>query len=123
MAVHAQRVPIGEGTVIEVQSPTRPHAVVFEDDGDTGYLYALDPARGDDPIIDALHVYSIPPGTPTPTVEIAITWSADGSKALLLVEGQPQVVYDFGAGRAYARAGLPNEGHDWDDAALDGFDT
>jgi hypothetical protein len=49
---------VGQGVVIESRPTDPPFWVVFEDDGDTGYLYALDARRGDeDPIFDALHVY------------------------------------------------------------------
>ena len=46
-------------TVVEAQSPTTGFGVVFEDDGTTGYLYALDLGRGDNRICDALQIYTV----------------------------------------------------------------
>jgi hypothetical protein len=47
----------GTPTTIEAPSPSVPLAVVFEDDGDTGYFYALELEDRDNPIVDALHIY------------------------------------------------------------------
>ena len=34
-------------------------AVTFEDDGETGYFYALDMRQNAQPIVDMLHVYNV----------------------------------------------------------------
>jgi hypothetical protein len=57
--VAEQEITIGKATVVEGPSPTPPFVVVFEDDGATGYFYALDTSRADNPIIDALHIYNV----------------------------------------------------------------
>lgn len=33
---------VGSPTIIDEDSPDKPFAAVFEDDGDTGYFYAVD---------------------------------------------------------------------------------
>ena len=73
---------------------------MFEDDGDTGYLYAYDRSREDDPILDAVQVYaaSAMPETSTP---LQMRWSQDGMKAGLWVNGQLSGVVDFTARCAY----------------------
>ena len=48
----------GRGAVVESRPAEPPFWVVFEDDGDTGYLYALDAGREENPIFDALHIYN-----------------------------------------------------------------
>ena len=50
----------GTLTVLESPGPRAPHKVVFEDDGATGYFYALDVSRTDDSqIVDALRIYDV----------------------------------------------------------------
>ena len=51
----------GTATVLEVPGPLQPYKVVFEDDGETAYFYALDLSRpADAQIADAIHVYDVP---------------------------------------------------------------
>lgn len=49
-----QTIKVGEKIVIEGPSPSTDFAVVFEDDGETGYFYGLDESCQSDPIVDAL---------------------------------------------------------------------
>jgi hypothetical protein len=51
-------ITVGKVTIVESSSPSQPLASVFEDDGDTGYFYALDLRRQEMPIRDALHTYT-----------------------------------------------------------------
>ena len=49
---------VGQGAVVRIAARRQPPFwVVFEDAGDTGYLYALDAGREENPIFDALHIY------------------------------------------------------------------
>ncbi|MFC0323852.1 DUF2251 domain-containing protein [Gallibacterium melopsittaci] len=70
-------------------------AVVFEDDGDTGYFYAID-TQQTEAIVDSLHIYNV---TSVEQKEIArklqICWSEDGYLALLLINDYPHAVFDF----------------------------
>ena len=122
---------VGSATVVEGPAPQGPYIAVFEDDETTGYFYALDPAQGGNPIQSALHIYDVDavvdrerPST------VTIAWSAEGDKAVLLINDYPHAVFDFVAKRGYCRTGFPPpptegawaaESHDWDDAALDGL--
>lgn len=108
---------------------------MFEDDGETGYFYALDLLRnGEQQIVDAVHIYDVSRLTDRhrPSI-LSVLWSGDGTKSCLVINGQPHVVLDFKARRGYSRNDYPNslpgEGVNWtttthagDAAALDGFD-
>ncbi|WP_151444328.1 DUF2251 domain-containing protein, partial [Cronobacter sakazakii] len=49
---------VGEAQVIKSLAPEGMLAAVFEDDGETGYFYALDESVDGNPIQDALHIYN-----------------------------------------------------------------
>lgn len=53
--VAEQEILVGEPVIVEGRPvPVAAILVVFEDDGDTGYLYALDTSLVDNPIVDAM---------------------------------------------------------------------
>ncbi len=124
-----QIIRVGEKIVVEGPSPSTQFSVVFEDDGDTGYLYGLDMSRQDDPILDALHIYDVAEVTDRDIPsQVQIRWSVDGLKAALLINGYVHAVFDFAAKRGYCRNGFPRPlgnwsqySHDWDDKAMDLF--
>ena len=123
-----QEMQVGKPTVIEAPSPTPPFVVVFEDDGSTGYFYAVDMSR--EKIIDALHIYNVISiaDRHLPS-KIEIVWSQDDKKAELLINGHPHAIFDFEAQRGYCRTGFPppskngwtKHGHEWDNAAEELF--
>jgi len=132
----------GSPMVIESVSPTSAFAVIFEDDGETGYLYAID--RSDDPplsgiakapgnrtypIVDMLHIYDAEEGT-TKSLVAEVKWSRDGKKAGLWFGKDPQAIFDFESKRGTCRTGFPpladhpkhwRAPHDWDEACLKHF--
>ena len=120
---------IGEQAVVEGPAPEGPYSAVFEDDGDTGYFYALDCRAEDQPILDAMHIFNdsqISDGH-IPSV-FQIVWSADGLKTMLVINNYPHAVFDLEARRGYCRTGFPppassfsSQGHDWSDEALKHF--
>jgi len=129
-AIYAEEtLNVGTETVIDSMSPAGRYAVVFEDDGETGYFYALDTSKGDDPIVDARHIYNVDsvadkdiPST------VQIVWSTDGLKAALVINRYPHAVFDFEAKRGYCRTGFPQLHKEWsqydsrwDDSALELF--
>jgi len=117
---------VGEGGHIEGEAPAGNYAAVFEDDGDTGYFYALDFAQSDQPIQNALLVYNVANVTDrNRTSEVKIGWSVDNAKVVLLINEHPHAVFDFAAKRGYCRSGFPPPakdsgwcGHAWSDDAL-----
>ncbi|MGC5698811.1 DUF2251 domain-containing protein [Pseudomonas sp. NFXW11] len=118
---------VGQELVLEAPAEEGSFAVVFEDDGDTGYFYALDTAADDNPINDALHIYNVADVSDSdkPSV-VKIGWSTDHCKAVLLINDYPHAVFDFDARQGYCRSGFPEQvgkgwseaGHQWDEAAL-----
>ena len=93
---------------------------MFEDDGDTGYLYA----RDGESILDAMQIYVAADRSGASTLQLA--WSDDGLKAVAVLDRRPQAVFDFAARRGYARSNFPQPaqgwtGHEWDDAAINLF--
>ena len=112
-----QEVRIGTPIVLEAPAPNRRFAVVFEDDGNTGYFYALDPVKKSDPIQDAVQIYnarSVVDRTRPSLVEII--WSSDNLKAELLINKQPHAVFDFAAKQGYCRTGFPPPHGEWSKA-------
>jgi hypothetical protein len=125
-----QTITVGDKVVVEGPSPSQPFGVVFEDDGETGYLYGLDFSMQNDPIVDALHIYNVPQVSDRDRPShVQLVWSNDGMKAALLINRYPHAIFDFAAKRGYCRTGFPppmhtgfsKEGHAWDDAAQELF--
>ncbi len=94
----------GEDNFIESFSPENRFGVVFEDDGDTAYFYALekDPSGGDQRILDALHIYETEEG-PEPGQDagekiksrLLIIWSTDWQKCALVINGHCHALFNF----------------------------
>ena len=78
---------VGQPRVVDADSPPGRYAVVFEDDGETGYLYAVDTDVEDgSPVRDALLVYVAADVTDAQLAStLEVGWSDDGLKALLLI--------------------------------------
>jgi hypothetical protein len=124
-----QTIKVGSKGVVESKSPSSNFAVVFEDDGDTGYLYGLDYTRKDQPILDAMSIYDVKnvADREKPS-KFTIVWSSDGLKAALFVNGYPHAVFDFVAKHGYCRRNFPppdknwtSYSHEWSDTALELF--
>lgn len=122
-----EMITVGVPVLIESNSPQENVAVVFEDEGDTGYFYALN--RGlDQPIVDALHIYNVANVTDKEIPsKVQIVWSNDGLKSALLINDYVHAVFDFESERGYCRTGFPpiddwsKQGHDWSDTAVELF--
>jgi hypothetical protein len=99
----------GDKALIGSDSPTHPNSAFFEDDGDTGYFYAMDLARSENMILDAVHIYNVANVLDRDRESsLSIVWSADGMKCALLINGYPHATFDFGAKRGYCRTNFPN---------------
>ncbi|WP_238871902.1 DUF2251 domain-containing protein [Halopseudomonas maritima] len=117
---------VGTETVLESRSPVNSFAVVFEDDGSTGYFYGLDVNQEGNPILDALHIYNVDniSDKHLPS-EAQIVWSGDGNKSLLLINGYPHAAFNFLNQRGYCRTNFPppderwtQHSHEWADEVL-----
>ena len=130
MPIHvaAQRqIFVGQPVTIEGVAPQGQFSAVFEDDGETGYFYALDLALASQPIQDAVHIYDVESVTDRAQPStVKIGWAADCRKAVLLINDYPHAVFDFEAQQGYCRSGFPppgvgpwsQDGHVWDEACI-----
>lgn len=121
---------VGEAQVIKSLSPEGTLATVFEDNGQTGYFYALDESVEGNPIKDVVHIYNaedISDGHIPSDVKIG--WSEDSLKCVLLINGYPHGVFDFEGKNGYCRSGFPPrindewsaQGHGWNNSVDDFF--
>jgi hypothetical protein len=106
----------GEEIFVESNSSENNYAVVFEDDTETGYFYAIESNKetAQQQILDALHIYEVPDipqkkraGT------IQIIWSTDWLKCALLVNNYCHAIFDFAARRGYNRNEFPPPNEIW----------
>ena len=119
----------GDELFLASESEDGSAAVVFEDDGETGYFYACESVNG--PILDALHIYNVASvkDRDRPS-EYEVGWSSLGRQAILMINGYPQAVFDFDGRKGWCRSGFPpppgknkwsRDGHDWDESCLASF--
>lgn len=117
----------GDAGVLDGPAPVGRYGVTFEDDGETGYFYALDMSLNDQPILDAMHIYDVAAVSDREKPSIfQIVWSVDNLKAALFINQYPHAVYDFEADRGYCRSNFPppapggfsSEGHEWSESAV-----
>ena len=116
----------GQKAVLQADAPSKRYSVVFEDDGDTGYFYGLDPEAQEaagNPIVDALHLYTVADVADRETAyPIEIRWAQDRNRVGVFIAGRCQAVFDFDEKRAVCRSGFPpasgrfTYSHAWDDS-------
>src|SRR5262245_15390371 len=81
-------------------------AVVFEDDGVTGYVDACELVGCH--ILDAMQIYNVESVVDRDlAAEYKIGWSPGGHQALLLINGWPHAVFDFDREKGWCRSGFP----------------
>jgi hypothetical protein len=89
---------LGEEFFAESYAPENNYGVVFEDDGETAYFYAVEkePDREIPQILDALHIYEsgsfLAEKRPS---KLVIVWARDWLKAALVLDGLCHAVFDF----------------------------
>jgi hypothetical protein len=118
-------------------SPAVPWTAVFEDEGESGYLYACDRSFEslEDSILDAMLIYNRT-SLPNPEAErlASLQWSRDGQQCVLYLDGTAQAFIDFATRTSFCRSNFPNfqqeqgdpwrkSSHAWDDAALQHFEA
>jgi len=134
MPIHVtaeQQLLAGTPLVVEGAAPEGSLVAVFEDDGATGYFYALDASCDGNPMQDALHIYNVANVTDRDTPSMAkIAWSVDSHKCVLLINGKPHAIFDFEAKHGYCRSGFPppspnsawaSHSHEWSESAMELF--
>lgn len=119
---------IGQKSVIEGPCKTPPRGVVFEDDAQAGYFYAVEFGKsGERRVLDAVHVYDVANvAGDDRRVQVRLVWSLDGNKAALVIDDFTHAVFDFATHRGYSRQSFPGASgrwstydHKWSDRALD----
>ena len=100
-----QMITPGDQSYVDSASPTTRFAVFFEDDGDTGYFYAVERIGSGITILDAVQVYVVAVERAQPH-QLRIVWSRDGLKSALLIDILPQAVFDFAGLAAVSHAGV-----------------
>ena len=120
-------IQVGEAFTLAGDSPVTEYAVVFEDDGGTGYFYALDTSQKKRPILDAVHIYNVSNvvDKDRPSL-VQIVWSNDGLKAALFINAYAHAVFDFAAKRGYCRTNFPDvrsSGNEWASFSKEWSDT
>lgn len=124
-----QDVRVGVPGHVQGDAPAGNYSAVFEDDGDTGYFYALDHGCGEATVRDALHIYDAAHVSDKHLpCKVRIGWSSDNTKVVLMINGHPHAVFDFTAKRGFCRSGFPPPvvesgwtGHGWSDTCLEVF--
>ena len=109
---HADR--IGGKFVLQLDAPSRDFSVVFEDDGDTGYVYALAPlASGELELLDALHVYNAEEDLRGKDIRVELAWSAHSARAGLRVNASLWALFDFTEQCGWSRSNFPPPAGKW----------
>ena len=111
-----QKFVVGEDTFIESLSSENNYAVVFEDDLQTGYFYAIeiDPKTREQKILDALHIYEVEKvADKDKQGVINIIWSTDWSKCALVINKYCHAVFDFENQGGYNRNEFPPPNNFW----------
>ncbi|HEV3250501.1 MAG TPA: DUF2251 domain-containing protein [Puia sp.] len=88
----------GEFIFIESYSPENNFGVIFEDDRETAYFYAVEveQEKKGNRILDALHIYETDDSSlESKTSSLVILWSKDWLKSALVLDGLCHAVYDF----------------------------
>src|SRR5512133_51460 len=104
----SETIVIGNPITLDCPSPKTSYAVIFEDDGETGYFYGLNLENKKQPVLDRLHIYNVEDVLdPNVSVKVEVIWSEDGLKSALSINGFFHAVFDFEARKAYCRNNYP----------------
>ena len=82
--------------VVDAEGPSGLFGV-FEDDGDTGYLYLYDPNRRQ--IFQHLHIYDCSPKVEVAPEEVEVMWSREGRKFGVKIWGKMRGIVDVAENR------------------------
>lgn len=104
---------VGEDTFVDSTAENN-NAVVFEDNCETGYFYALDRNNNGLKVLDGLHIYNVENVTDKdkPSV-VKILWTQDLTKAFLSINDYYHAVFDFQSHAGYCRNGFPETNNTW----------
>jgi hypothetical protein len=111
----------GEDLFLESHSPENPFGVVFEDDGETAYFYAVekDKEGAGLRILDALHIHDNEREggndgeAGAGSRKLQVVWSRDWMKCALVIDGFCHAVFDFEAHGGYNLDEFPPPNEIW----------
>ena len=107
-----QTFTVGEDTFVD-SSTENNNAVVFEDNCETGYFYAVDRSNNLK-VLDGLHIYDVANVKDKhKTSTLKILWTEDQSKAFLSINNFYHAVFDFKNKAGYCRNGFPETNNFW----------
>jgi hypothetical protein len=106
---------VGQETVIDSCPDMTDNAVIFEDDGITGYFYAIErPETGEMKILDAVHIYNVDNVTDKDRPsEVKIYWTKDLNKSGLFINDYCHAIIDFKNKNGLCRTGFPPPSQTW----------
>jgi len=99
-----EKVTVGTpDTVVDSTAVGGERSVIFEDDGTTGYFYAVRPGAELE-ILDALHVYDVANVSDRHIpVKVQLVWDETWNAAVLLINGYGHALYDFQRSAGFCR--------------------
>ena len=102
---------VGTETLFDSTAAKGSVSVVFEDDGTTGYLYAVEP--GDEMrLLDALHIYNVADVEDRQLpVTAQLFWTVEETAVALLINGYCHALYDFQRQAGFCRNAFPPAQH------------
>jgi hypothetical protein len=108
---------VGQDTFIESCPSTVDNAVVFEDNGETGYLYAIERTSEEKmKVLDAVNIYDVDRVTDKDIpCEVKIYWNDDFDKAALLINDFCHAIMDFKNKTGSCRTSFPPSSGNWPD--------
>ena len=118
---------VGVPGVITATAPNGPFGVVFEDDGETGYVYGVRRRWWRrSAILDALHLYNVEAVKNREEAhELEVHWSSDGARAAITLNGHPHAAFAFAEQRAACMNAFPppspwcRSSHEWDPSLIE----
>ncbi len=107
----------GEDLFVESFSPESNYGVVFEEDGEAAYFYAVEKDGKEQSgirILDALHINEKgETGPPGSSSRLQIVWARDWMKAALVIDGYCHALFDFVAQGGYNINEFPPPNEFW----------
>lgn len=111
LTARAENVKVGNDLFLKSFFRESDYGVVFEDNGETGYFYAVHKENG---ILDALGIYNVSGVTDKEIPsEIKIFWNKRRTLAALDINGFVHAVFDFSKHAGYCRSAFPEHGSNW----------
>lgn len=111
--ISQEKLMVGKDFFFASDSPKNKYSAVFEDDTQTGYLYAVDRNNGQE-ILTAVNIYNVANviDAKKPS-ELKIIWDETGQNALLIINNHPYALLDFTSKKAFCRSAFPKGSNGW----------